>query len=320
MDFQSAIDLKSAISSSVIKKQRRTPVTFSLSAAVSPGAMGINSEIRSSVNGVGVGERGNGEHFIKILTKSKSTLEPNNLARYYGVNKQDIAIQETGLIKFKFPTNNHRPPFPGISVGHYQITAGTLGCYVSDNKNKVYVLSNNHVLANTNKAYYKDPILQPGKLDGGKKARDVIAELSYLVELQFVKPNTMDAAIAEVVQEIDPVFLINRKNKISGTTNPQNKMRVEKFGRTTGHTKGKISTRNLDLKVDFDGKEIDFQDQFEVTGNKGKMFCDGGDSGSLIFESGTLKAVGLLFAGSDDGTTFATPINEVLTEFSVKIL
>jgi hypothetical protein len=320
MDFQSAIEIKSAISSSVIKVQRKTSVTFSFSSAVVPGVSGIKSDIRSDVNGVGVGERVNGEHYIKILTRGKSSLNPNNLAGYYGVNKHDIAIQETGLIKCKIPTNNHRPPFPGISVGHYQITAGTLGCFVSDVKNRIYILSNNHVLANTNKAYYKDPILQPGKLDGGKKSRNVIAELSYLVELQFSKSNTMDAAIAEVVQEIDPIFLINKKSKISGATKPQNRMRVEKVGRTTGHTKGKITTRNLDIKVDFDGKEIDFQDQFEITGNNGTMFCDGGDSGSLIFESNSLHAVGLLFAGTDDGTTFATPINEILSTFSVKIL
>ena len=50
------------------------------------------------------------------------------------------------------------------------------------------------------------------------------------------------------------------------------------------------------------------------------MFCDGGDSGSLIFDSNSLHAVGLLFAGTDDGTTFATPINEILSTFSVKIL
>ena len=50
------------------------------------------------------------------------------------------------------------------------------------------------------------------------------------------------------------------------------------------------------------------------------MFCDAGDSGALILEQHTLNAVGLLFAGTDDGTTFATPIKEVLTELSVKIL
>lgn len=180
-------------------------------------------------------------------------------------------------------------------------------------------MSNNHVLANTNKGKFKDSILQPGNLDGGKKS-DKIAELSYLVELQFSRPNKMDASIAEITQDVEPIFPINKMKKISGTVNPKNKMKVEKFGRTTGHTKGKITTRNLDINVEFDGVEIEFEDQFEIKGNNGRMFCDGGDSGSLIFESNSLKAVGLLFAGTDDGTTFASPIKDILNEFSVKIL
>jgi hypothetical protein len=320
MDFQSALNLKSDISSSVLNKRNRSSEITSFSLAFAPGVSNINRVIKYNVNGVGVGERSDGEHFIKILTRNKSTLSAIDLARHYGVAKHDITVQETGVIKFKFPTNNHRPPFPGISVGHFRITAGTLGCFVSDSNNRVYVLSNNHVLANTNKGRYKDPILQPGKIDGGKTTKDMIAELSYLVELDYKKTNSMDAAIARVVEDIEPIFPVNKSKKITGTIDPANKMRVEKFGRTTGHTKGKITTRNLDLKVDFGGQEIDFQDQFEVTGNRGVMFCDGGDSGSLIFETDSLKAVGLLFAGSEDGTTFATPINEILTTFSVKIL
>lgn len=320
MDFQSAFLIKSAISSSTLKVSGKTSKVIPFSSAVSSNASAIKSSINADVNGVGIGEKDNGEHYIKVFTRSKSSLNPHNLANYYGIRNHDIKIQETGHIKFRFPTNTHRPPFPGVSVGHFQVTAGTLGCFVCDDKNRIYVLSNNHVLANTNKGRYKDPILQPGKFDGGKKAKDVIAQLSYLVELQFAKPNKMDAAIAEVIQDLDSIFLINKKFKISGATDPRNKMRVEKFGRTTGHTIGKVTTRNLDLKVDFDGREIDFQDQFEITGNKGSLFCDGGDSGSLIFESGSLQAVGLLFAGTDEGTTFATPIKEILAGFSVKIL
>ncbi len=52
----------------------------------------------------------------------------------------------------------------GSSIGHYKVTAGTLGGFVRDREG-VYILSNNHVLANSNKAEGPDPILLPGPAD-----------------------------------------------------------------------------------------------------------------------------------------------------------
>jgi hypothetical protein len=320
MDFQKAIKLKTEMSQDFLSVKKK-PVKLMFAVTSAPLVTSTASqEMREQVNGIGVGKKDNGESFIKILTKAKSFITPVKLSSYFGVDPMDIRIQEVGVIRPKMVTTRLRPPYPGISVGHYKITAGTLGCYVKDAKNKIFVLSNNHVLANTNKGHYGDAILQPGKLDSGKTIKDRIAQLSYLMEIDFTNANLMDAAIAEIDAELNPNYLINNSVQISGTTEPRYKMKVEKFGRTTGHTKGKVSTRNLDLKVDFDGIEVEFQDQFEIKGNNGTMFCDGGDSGSLIFESASSRAVGLLFAGADDGTTFATPINNVLNEFSVRIL
>ena len=42
-----------------------------------------------------------------------------------------------------------RPVHCGVSIGHMNISAGTLGCLVEIEGNR-YALSNNHVLANTN--------------------------------------------------------------------------------------------------------------------------------------------------------------------------
>lgn len=53
---------------------------------------------------------------------------------------------------------------PGGSCGHYKITAGTLGGFVEDDEHH-YILSNNHVLANSNFCFGDDPILQPGPAD-----------------------------------------------------------------------------------------------------------------------------------------------------------
>jgi hypothetical protein len=319
MDFKKAISIKNSIASFLFNKLKFGSRIISFGGTTRASALNVTSDIQANVNGVGVGEKQDGENFIRVLTRNKSLVQPATFARHFGVKAQDIRIEETGPIRFKMPRNNHRPPFPGISVAHYKVSAGTLGCFVRDDKKKIYILSNNHVLANSNKGFFNDPILQPGSNDGGRRKRDMIATLSYLVEFKHSSPNLMDAALAQVVDGLSPEFLVMQKHKIVGTTIPENHMKVEKFGRTTGHTKGTITTRNLDLQVDFDGQLIDFENQFEVKASRG-VFCDAGDSGSLILERDTLNAVGLLFAGTDDGTTFATPIKEILATLSVKIL
>jgi hypothetical protein len=63
------------------------------------------------------------------------------------------------------------------------ITAGTIGARVTKDIN-VYVLSNNHVLANINQAKINDPILQPGAYDGGTLG-DAIATLTDFQEITF---------------------------------------------------------------------------------------------------------------------------------------
>lgn len=79
-------------------------------------------------------------------------------------------------------TTRVRPAMPGISIGHYQITAGTFGALVYDaDTHAPMILSNNHVLANVTdgsdgRAKAGDPIYQPGRYDGGSEA-DTIGHL-----------------------------------------------------------------------------------------------------------------------------------------------
>jgi hypothetical protein len=83
-------------------------------------------------------------------------------------------VVQTGVIRaLQVPTDRFRPAPGGVSVGHVAITAGTLGCWVTKNGQKV-ILSNNHVLANSNDAEIGDPILQPGPFDGGNFPQDTL--------------------------------------------------------------------------------------------------------------------------------------------------
>src|SRR5262249_40393218 len=91
-------------------------------------------------------------------------------------------------------TDRERPARGGSSVGHFKITAGTLGCLCVVDGN-LCILSNNHVLANVNKAKKGDKILQPGPVDGGT-SQDRIAELQDFVEIDFNGSNEVDCAVA----------------------------------------------------------------------------------------------------------------------------
>jgi len=78
-----------------------------------------------------------------------------------------------------------RPAKGGNSIGHKDITAGTFGLLVKDNKTgNPVILSNNHVLAKANAAVIGDAIYQPGPLDGGTST-DTIASLLRFVKIKF---------------------------------------------------------------------------------------------------------------------------------------
>ncbi|MCB0260348.1 MAG: hypothetical protein KDI38_04340 [Calditrichaeota bacterium] len=116
--------------------------------------------------------------------KAKSLLSANELLPKT-VGGVAVDVVATGPIYAQqAPTGRFRPAPGGVSVGHYLITAGTLGCWVRKN-GKFYMLSNNHVLANSNDASIGDAILQPGPYDGGNNPADKIATLSEFVPIEF---------------------------------------------------------------------------------------------------------------------------------------
>lgn len=94
-------------------------------------------------------------------------------------------VIQTGVIRaFQEPTGRFRPAPGGVSVGHKDITAGTLGCWVKRD-GQWMILSNNHVLANVNEASIGDAILQPGTHDGGVNPDDQIATLEDFVPIEL---------------------------------------------------------------------------------------------------------------------------------------
>lgn len=225
----------------------------------------------------------------------------------------------------------------GYSVGHKNITAGTIATCVykilpggSSNPAanglgvppKFYILSNNHVLANSNNGAIGDAILQPGPIDGGKDPADRIARLSEYISIRFAPDvpladhqNLVDAAIAEGdFGDLDREIFWNgyvrgwrpKANVTVGTL-------VKKTGRTTNFTTGRITAINATIDVSYGGgRTARFKDQIVTT-----PMSSPGDSGSLIM---TLEnvAVGLLFAGSAQAT-IANQIENVRNLLRVEV-
>ncbi len=94
-------------------------------------------------------------------------------------------VVASGIIRAFAPQTDRLRPVPGgISIGHFDITAGTLGCWVKRGA-ETYLLSNNHVIANSNDARRGDSILQPGPIDGGERPGDVITTLAEFIPIFF---------------------------------------------------------------------------------------------------------------------------------------
>lgn len=259
-------------------------------------------------------------------------------------------VVETGRIRAQVledPRARRRPAQPGISLGHRDITAGTFG-FLVQREGRGYVLSNNHVIADTNAGIIGDPVYQPGPADGGTP-NDRIAALSEVEALDFgdspaecsvaqalakllnflarlsgskhrLEPvrrttglNTMDAALALPDQPdlVKPDVLgLGIPTGVATTYLGQE---VQKMGRTTGLTQGTVTQINVTVNVDYGGRTARFVDQVFTS-----PMSSPGDSGSGILDMGR-SAVGLLFAGSELVTIF-TPIQRILDRFGVEVI
>ncbi len=225
-----------------------------------------------------------------------------------------------------------RPVKGGYSIGHKDVTAGTIGTCVfellpnaatSENAHpsQYYILSNNHVLAKNNQAKIGDPIIQPGLVDGGSYPWDRVASLSRFIPIEFDPPvprsrhnNLVDAAIAEGdFHELDrDIYWIGHVKGWLPRANITVGERVQKTGRTTNYTIGRITAVNATIDINYGPQTARFKDQIVTT-----AISAGGDSGSLVATMDNI-AVGLLFAGSPSATII-NQIENVRTLLHVEI-
>ncbi len=226
-----------------------------------------------------------------------------------------------------------RPILPGCSIGHFGTTAGSVGGFFHRDGcgSAVFILSNNHILANESRARLGDVIIQPAPADGGTILMSRVGTLAAEVPLNGIHGpvNFVDAAICEVDHDVKctPVVGIGGTPWITGIRGAPLDVDdpVRKVGRSTEITEGTVSAIEVDdVWVDYDIGRLSFNGQIEIEGNGLSPFAIGGDSGSIVIDKDG-KACGLLFAVSSlggphgSGLAFANPIDEVVRNLNLSL-
>jgi hypothetical protein len=234
---------------------------------------------------------------------------------------------------------------------------GTLGALVEDTAHNQYILSNNHVLAESDQAMIGDTIDQPGLIDNGcvplSHAGSLlrpVGALKFYVPLATPQSN-VDAALAAVLSgavdhtgsilqleapkpsaSVRPGSPLGSAPPMAGAGEPLSAsnlgdIQLAKSSRTTGLTCSTVETVDLSVRVDYFKDCAESQPYYSKTfsgqiGIAGDKFSDSGDSGALIVDAGNAQPVGLFFAGGTDGDgtglSVANPIGDVLRELGTQ--
>lgn len=258
-----------------------------------------------------------------------------------------LAAERTGTV---------RPAQPGVSIGHYQVSAGTFGAVVHDRATgEKLILSNNHVLANMTdgideRAKAGDIILQPGVYDGGDSKAAVIGHLRRFVPLyretimsQCWIANLFAAVLNKAIGLFQPhyrVELLRESERVNmvdcavaAPVTPETIVpEILGIGPLVGikeavpamavKKSGRSSglTESIVLATNVTLRVGVSPGTFGVFAEQvlaGPM-SKPGDSGSLVVSEDNY-AVGLLFAGSEQATMFS-PIERVLAALDVALI
>ncbi|GAB6159202.1 hypothetical protein JCM39194_24020 [Desulfotomaculum varum] len=315
-----------------------------------------------NVVGVGVGHKyvdmqRTEQPAIIIFVKKKE--EPQNLSREhlvpYQINGLTTDVIEVGEVRLldEERTKHVRPAQPGLSIGHYRVTAGTFGAVVRDRQTgERLILSNNHILANaTNgkdgRAAIGDPILQPGEYDGGTRDDRIATLLRYIplqkgeapatcpvangaarffnifvhtirpnYDLRFIKRGgTPNIVDCAVARPVRPDLITD---EILGIGKVQGVERAKPGMQVvkSGRTTGITRGVVTAVGATMEVKLDDENSAYFADQVVTDMKSQGGDSGSLVLNQEN-RAVGLLFAGSDK-VTVCNHIQNVLDQLNVE--
>jgi hypothetical protein len=170
------------------------------------------------------------------------------------------------------------------------LSVGTLGFFVQDEAGAFHLVSNNHVIGDSNGAQQGEPVVQPGTLDLTTAeiqahASEVdlvrffgVAEISAVVPLKYTKPgakvvvfNEVDAAMARLrlgdegfrrqADDLGRLAFSGLILRIAPTYEVDDEgrlvgePRVYKVGRTTGYSEGRIMSLGGTATIDYEPRD-----------------------------------------------------------------
>jgi hypothetical protein len=196
---------------------------------------------------------------------------------------------------------------PGVGVGDtHSPILGTFGCVVRKDGKRMLLSSRHVIVPHTG---IGDTKVIQGSID------NLIGAVKLFTEYKKQPGrNYADCAIAEVYNDANMLTEILDENDNptilpTGTTNPYIGQRVIKSGAKTGLVTGEVLYLDALATISAGGVPYDFENVIVTT-----LISKDGDSGSLLLEEGTNKAVGLVFAADPEKRyTFACKISDVLT-------
>ncbi len=303
------------------------------------------------VVGTAVGLTADGRPAVKIFTKVAGVAGlPQSLE---GV---PVAVEVTGEI-FAKPAEGRSPnggtaasctvstctntdvwPLPvpiGVSTSSNAILrgfcfAGTIGARLKNaTTGAVYALSNNHVYALENTVALGTDVLQPGLADTqcSPTGSNVLGTLFAFAKILFCKGNSCPSNTIDAATAVSDATKLDNKTPPAGYGTPNSStaaatlgQSVQKYGRTTSLTTGSVTGINATVLVGYLTGTAKFVHQV-VVGSCPTTCIGSGDSGSLLVTNDpSINPVGLLFAGTSDGSTaIANPIDSVLSYFGVAV-
>ena len=200
MQLDSARDLKAVLQESVIVPMATSFLVRSAGLRAQPTS-GLSATPPTMA--IGVMPKGNHDFGIAVRIQKRGLENSPQVDTIKRKAKGEVEVRYIGEVTKRaalpWYQKMTRPLRIGASIGHFKITAGTLGCFVrSRDDGSVLILSNNHVLANENKAKKGDHIVQPADLDGGRDPEHKVGELLRFVKLKKAGTNLVDVAVASI--------------------------------------------------------------------------------------------------------------------------
>jgi hypothetical protein len=312
--------LKKEVALWLLTSRHCAPDAPYLARALSDGENAARTRMKNlNLAGIGFGVKETngaltGDLAVRVYVTNK--LPKKDLLRQYRVPDSVNGIV-TDVIPVGELKLHGRPAAIGEAISHIRGEAGSIGCVVTvDGRDDWFLLSASHVLApagaSTGDLIIEPPVSQRGTVP--------IAELSQFKQLQSGGvANSFDAGLARLLRKDDIDLTIPKIGRPRpDVMDAALYQSVRKYGAGTLTTLGVVTDVSAEATFSFSFEDYLFADVIQVTGC-GTNFSAGADSGALVVDALTNRAVSLIIGGAGF-RSFTSPIRRVLTSFRARIV